>query len=167
MARMFGAYRPADVIGDFSGAQVGVGSAHARSRDGARHFIEIRRGDNDEWIRYPVDYVIGSKWQQAYATRLPDSRLLVFPIQYSRLRSAWVNYWGHWSTRPARRARTSRNFTARRLDAVYPDELCSPCHTSQLVVREGRRRTCSRRVPGRRHQLRDVPWAVAAITWNG
>ena len=40
-----------------------------------------------------VDYVIGSKWQQAYATRLPDSRILVFPIQYSRLKSAWLNYW--------------------------------------------------------------------------
>ena len=93
MARMFRAYRPADVIGDFSGTQ--VVSDHARAvTDGARHFIEIRRGDNNEWVRYPVDYVIGSKWQQAYATQLPDSRLLVFPIQYSRLRSAWVNYWG-------------------------------------------------------------------------
>ena len=92
MARMFRDYRPADVIGDFSGTQ--IVSDHARAvSDGARHFIEIRRGDNNTWIRYPVDYVIGSKWQQAYATRLPDSRLLVFPIQYSRLRSAWVNYW--------------------------------------------------------------------------
>jgi len=88
MARMFRDYRDADIIGDFSGAQ--TVAAHARAvRDGERHFIEIRRGDNNAWVRYPVDYVIGSKWQQAYATRLPDARLLVFPIQYSRLRSAW------------------------------------------------------------------------------
>ena len=158
MAKMFRAYRPADVIGDFSGTQ--IVSDHARAvTDGARHFIEIRRGDNNEWIRYPVDYVIGSKWQQAYATRLPDSRLLVFPIQYSRLRSAWVNYWGWW-TRPGSPRTDISQFHRAPADAVYQTTLRAVPH-EPVVVREGRRRTCSRGVPRRRHQLRDVPWAVA------
>ena len=126
--------RPTDVIGDFSGTQ--IVSDHARAvKDGARHFIEIRRGDNNEWIRYPVDYVIGSKWQQAYATRLPDSRLLVFPIQYSRLRSAWVNYWGLVDAPGSPRTDIAQ-FHRAPADAVYQTS-CAPCHTSQLSFAKG------------------------------
>ena len=129
MARMFRDYRPADVIGDFSGKQ--IVSNHARAvTDGTRHFMEIRRGDNGEWVRYPVDYVIGSKWQQAYATKLPDSRLLVFPIQYSRLRSAWVNYWQLVDAPGSPRTDISQ-FHRAPDDAVY-QTTCAPCHTSQL-----------------------------------
>ena len=101
----------------------------------ARHFIEIRRGDDDTWIRYPVDYVIGSKWQQAYATRLPDSRLLVFPIQYSRLRSAWVNYWEMVDAPGSPRTDISQ-FHRAPSDAVY-QTTCAPCHTSQLSFAKG------------------------------
>jgi len=134
MARMFRAYRPTDVIGDFSGTQ--VVSDHARAvKEGTRHFIEIRRGDNNAWVRYPVDYVIGSKWQQAYATRLPDSRLLVFPIQYSRLRSAWVNYWGLVDAPGSPRTDIAQ-FHRAPADAVYQTS-CAPCHTSQLSFAKG------------------------------
>ena len=129
MSKMFRDYRPADVIGDFSGKQIVSGDARAVT-DGARHFIEIRRGDDNAWIRYPVDYVIGSKWQQAYATRLPDSRLMVFPIQYSRLQKAWVNYWEMVDAPGSPRTDISQFHTAPS-DAVY-QTTCAPCHTSQL-----------------------------------
>ena len=129
MAKMVRPYRSSDVIGDFSGARIGAGDARALT-DGARHFIEIRRGDNNQWVRYPVDYVIGSKWQQAYATRLPDSRLLVFPIQYSRLRSAWVNYWQMVDAPGSPRTNIAQ-FHRAPADAVY-QTACAPCHTSQL-----------------------------------
>jgi predicted CXXCH cytochrome family protein len=134
MARMFRSYRPADVIGDFSGSQIVSGHARAVS-DAGRHFIEIRRGDDNAWIRYPVDYVIGSKWQQAYATRLPDSRLLVFPIQYSRLRKAWVNYWEMVDAPGSPRTDISQ-FHRAPSDAVY-QTTCAPCHTSQLSFAKG------------------------------
>lgn len=134
MARMFRPYRPGDVIGDFSGTQ--VVSGHARAvKEGARHFIDIRRGDTNEWTRYPIDFVIGSKWQQAYATRLPDSRLLVFPIQYSRLRSAWVNYWALVDAPGSPRTDISQ-FHRAPADAVYQTS-CAPCHTSQLSFAKG------------------------------
>ncbi len=134
MARMFREYRPADVIGDFSGTQ--IVSDHARAvTDKGRHFIEIRRGDNNTWVRYPVDYVIGSKWQQAYATRLADSRLLVFPIQYSRLRSAWVNYWAIVDA-PGSPRTDIPQFHRAPADAVY-QTACAPCHTSQLTFAKG------------------------------
>jgi hypothetical protein len=153
MARMFRAYSPADVIGDFSGTQ--VVSDHARAvKDGARHFIEIRRGDNNEWIRYPVDYVIGSKWQQAYATRLPDSRLLVFPIQYSRLRSAWVNYWGLVDAPGSPRTDIAHSPRAGRslIDQLLPRTPVS-CRSRR------RRRTCAEAFRGGINC--QMPWPVA------
>ena len=131
---MFRSYRPADVIGDFSGSQIVSGHARAVS-DAGRHFIEIRRGDDDTWVRYPVDYVIGSKWQQAYATKLPDSRLLVFPIQYSRLRKAWVNYW-ELVDAPGSPRTDIAQFHRAPSDAVY-QTTCAPCHTSQLSFGKG------------------------------
>ena len=42
---------------------------------------------------YPVDYTIGSKWQQAYATKLPNGQIHVFPIQYNVREKKWLNYW--------------------------------------------------------------------------
>lgn len=134
MARMFRAYRSAEIIGDFSGRQ--TVSDHARPiSEGSRHFIDIRKGEGGEWVRYPVDYVIGSKWQQAYATRLPDARLLVFPIQYSRLRSAWVNYWKVVDAPGTPRTDISR-FHEVPEGAVYQNT-CAPCHTSQLSFPNG------------------------------
>jgi predicted CXXCH cytochrome family protein len=137
MARMFREYRPEHVIGDFSGAQIVSGLARAVIDDG-RHFIDIRRGESGEMVRYPVDYVIGSKWQQAYATRLPDSRLLVFPIQYSRLRSAWINYWKQVDAPGSPRTDIAQFHRAPE-DAVYQTS-CAPCHTSQLSFAAGTRR---------------------------
>ena len=134
MARMFRAYRSSDIIGDFSGTQIVDGNARAVSEN-EKHFIDIRKGDRGEWIRYPVDYVIGSKWQQAYATRLPDSRLLVFPIQYSKRRSEWVNYWKIVDAPGSPRTDISR-FHEVPASAVYQNT-CAPCHTSQLSFPDG------------------------------
>ena len=100
-----------------------------------RHYIDIRESESAEWTRYPVDYVIGSKWQQAYATRLPDSRILVFPIQYSRNTSSWLNYWGIVDAPGSERADISRFHTIPE-GAIY-QTACAPCHTSQLKFTDG------------------------------
>ena len=42
-------------------------------KERGRHYFQVRQADN-QWARYPVDYTIGSKWQQAYATRLPNGQ---------------------------------------------------------------------------------------------
>ncbi|RPI54545.1 MAG: hypothetical protein EHM55_10550 [Acidobacteria bacterium] len=131
MAKMFREYRAEHVVGDFSGGQTVSGRARPVMHDG-RHFIEIRDGDTAQWTRYPVDYVIGSKWQQAYATRLPDSRILVFPIQYSRQKSAWLNYWGIVDGPGSERADIARFHTIPE-EAIYQTS-CAPCHTSQLKM---------------------------------
>ena len=47
---------------------------------GGRHYFDIMESDG-RWHSYPVDYTIGSKWQQAYATTITqraDSRLSLF-----------------------------------------------------------------------------------------
>ena len=129
MSKMFRPYRPEDIAGDFSGSQIVSNQARAVA-DRGRHFIEIREGTTDRWIRYPVDYIIGSKWQQAYATRLADARLAVFPIQYNRRQSSWLNYWKEVDARDSARADISR-FHEVPEDAVYQNA-CASCHTSQL-----------------------------------
>src|SRR5260221_8283999 len=137
MAKMFRPYRAGDVIGDFSAAQ--TVDDHARAiTDGGKPFIEIRRSETDEWVRYPVDYTIGSKWQQAYATILPDARILVCPIQYSRVRSAWLNYWKIVDGPNSARTDISR-FHEIPENAVYQNT-CAPCHTSQLKLQTGKAR---------------------------
>ena len=57
-----------------------------------RHYFDIKESDG-RWHSYPVDYTIGSKWQQAYATKLPNGQIHVLPIQYSAVEKKWLNYW--------------------------------------------------------------------------
>ena len=134
MAKMLRSYKPENVVGDFSSGQTVSGSARA-VLDGGRHFIEVRRGDTQDWTRYPVDYTIGSKWQQAYATRLADQRLLVFPIQYSRRSRTWLNYWKLVDAPDSARADIARFHEFPR-EAIY-QTTCAPCHTSQLTFDKG------------------------------
>ncbi len=129
MARMLRRYRPEHVIGDFSSGQTVEGRARAVLDDG-RHFIEVRRGESQSWTRYPVDYTIGSKWQQAYATTLDDKRMLVFPIQYSRNHGGWINYWRTVDAPGSARADIAQ-FHDAPPEAIY-QTTCAPCHTSQL-----------------------------------
>jgi predicted CXXCH cytochrome family protein len=129
MAKMFRPYRPEDVIGNFANGSTVDEAARPLLIDG-RHFIDVKNGDTAAWARYPVDFLIGSKWQQAYATRLPDDRILVFPIQYSQRRSAWLNYWKIVDGPGSLRADISR-FHERPVEAIY-QKTCAACHTSQL-----------------------------------
>ncbi len=128
MAKMFRPYSAGDVMGRFSGEEILGGSARTGAENGQR-FIELRDADSGKWTRYRVDALIGSKWQQAYASKLPDGRLVVLPIQYSKVEGGWVNYWkivdgssersdiGHFQGTP---------------DGALYQRDCAPCHTSQL-----------------------------------
>jgi predicted CXXCH cytochrome family protein len=132
MARMFRPYRPEDAFGDFhSGASVpgrdGQPAARVAAEGGAR-YIEIRSGAG--WQRYQVSHVIGSKWQQAYATLLPGGQIQVFPIQYNRLEKRWLNYWRALDSEDSARADISR-FHEYPAAGAYQIN-CAPCHTSQL-----------------------------------
>src|SRR6185437_13941160 len=93
-----------------------------------RHYFDLKQHDGT-WHSYPVDYTIGSKFQQAYATRLPNGQIHVFPIQYNAPHKQWINYWkiidlpgseradlGSWETLGA-----STSYQA----------ICAVCHTSQ------------------------------------
>ncbi len=133
MAKMLRPYRSENVIGDFTSHNQFSdthGDPKARMKvDHDRHVFEIR-GEHGTWNRYPVDYTIGSKWQQAYATRLPDGRVQVFPIQYNMLKEKWVNYWEIIDPGGSERANLG-SFV--RMPASGNFQMnCAPCHTSQL-----------------------------------
>jgi predicted CXXCH cytochrome family protein len=131
MGRMFRPYRAADVIGDFASGQTvpddsGKPVARAVSK-GGRHYLEIRSGER--WKSYPVEYLIGSKWQQGYATRLPGGEIQVFPLQYNRIERRWVNYWKIIDAADSPRTDITR-FHEIVPGATYQLD-CAPCHTSQ------------------------------------
>lgn len=149
MSRMLRPYAPQNVIGDFQndnefyleneapprrGAAESANSprrtlfARMVIRDG-RHYFDIRQSDG-KVHPYAVDYTIGSKFQQAYATRLPNGEIHVFPIQYSALQRRWINYWkiidGALSERSDLRAWEKLS------PATSYQAVCAVCHTSQL-----------------------------------
>jgi tetratricopeptide (TPR) repeat protein len=153
MARMFRAYEPANVIGDFSSKEVfysgdriewtgtlesspGVQRfPYARMfKDKGRHFFEIKSSDGS-WARYPIDYTIGSKWQQAYATRLPNGQIHVFPVQYNVQHKRWLNFWQIIDPEGSPRGdvRTFEKFSS----VTSYQANCAVCHTSQLRNTKG------------------------------
>jgi Doubled CXXCH motif (Paired_CXXCH_1)/Cytochrome c554 and c-prime len=154
MAKMLRPYIPQNVIGDFqshnefysdevhlndetnrdAAKQQGTENrdralfARMITRNG-RHYFDIRQLDGT-WHSYPVDYTIGSKFQQAYATTLPNGQIHVFPIQYNALRKQWINYWKIIDLPGSERADLH---SWERLDASTSYQaICAVCHTSQL-----------------------------------
>ena len=154
MARMFRAYEPANVIGDFSSKElfyagdrlVWTGTRlesspgqdrfpYARMlKEKGKHLFEIKTS-NGTWVRYPIDYTIGSKWQQAYATRLPNGQIHVFPVQYNVLHKRWLNFWQIIDPEGSARAdvRTFEKFSP----ITSYQANCAVCHTSQLRNTKG------------------------------
>ncbi len=80
--------------------------------------------------RQSVDYTIGSKWQQAYATELADGSSHVFPIQYSMVERRWLNFWKVIDPPGTERVRVDQFHRMSR--AVNYRGSCASCHTSQL-----------------------------------
>ena len=104
-------------------------SLRAWSIRGRRHYFDIQQSDG-KWHSYPVDYTIGSKFQQAYATRLANGEIHVFPIQYNLLQKQWINFWKIIDGPGSERA-DPRSWE--KLDsATSYQAICAVCHTSQL-----------------------------------
>lgn len=125
MANMLRPYKPENILGDFSArSQYQDESGTVRMGIDSRPYFEVR-GE-----KFYVDYTIGSKWQQGYATKLPGGRLQVLPIEYNVLRKEWVNYWKIIDPPGSQRAVIS-NFPKLLSNTNY-QENCAICHTSQL-----------------------------------
>lgn len=131
MARMFRAYKPENVIGDFApGTQFSDKSGNSVIRMGidSRPYFDVRVPGG--WQRFHVDYTIGSKWQQGYATKAPDGTFHVLPIEYNVLRKCWINYWEMIDPPGSQRA-VIADFP-KLLPLTNYQENCAICHTSQL-----------------------------------
>ncbi|HKW98568.1 MAG TPA: cytochrome c3 family protein [Bryobacteraceae bacterium] len=138
MARMFRAYDPENVIGRFGNhlsfhGDDGKPEAWMWIENG-RHYLGAK-GLEGDLQKYRVDYTIGSKWQQAYATRLADGRIQVFPLQYNKLENKWLNYWKVID--PPGSERTNVNGFYHMSRATNYQLNCAPCHTSQLASDPG------------------------------
>ncbi len=131
-ARMFRPYKFENVFGDFNNTTFADDSGKVVARmthDSTQHYFATL-DPQGQWHRYRVDYTIGAKWQQTYATRLPSGDIQVFPLQYNRQENRWVAFW-----------RTIDSPLSLRGQLIYFSRLdastsylphCAPCHTSQL-----------------------------------
>jgi hypothetical protein len=135
MSKMLRPYAPQNVIGDFKTNNEFYSDSDKRSlfarmvtRDG-KHYFDIKQADGTSHS-YPVDYTIGSKFQQAYATTLPNGQIHVFPVQYSALHKEWINYWRVIDMPGSERAdlRSWEKFGS----STSYQAICAVCHTSQL-----------------------------------
>jgi predicted CXXCH cytochrome family protein len=154
MSKMLQPYAPQSILGDFEkqnefylGDDADYRNGHFELKPGRerrpfarmvtrgdRHYFGILQSDG-KWHSYPVDYTIGSKFEQAYATKLPNGEIHVFPIQYNLRYKQWVNFWKIIDGPGSERA-DPRNWE--RLDAATSYQAnCAVCHTSQLRNTEG------------------------------
>jgi predicted CXXCH cytochrome family protein len=154
MARMLRPYAPQNVVGDFKNNNEFYLGDEADYRDGKfqlkrardrrlfarmtvrnhRHYFDISQSDGN-WHSYPVDYTIGSKFEQAYATKLPNGEIHVFPIQYNVQHKQWINFWKVIDGPGSERADPR---TWERLDvSTSYQAICAVCHTSQLRNAKG------------------------------
>lgn len=154
MAKMLRPYKPQNVMGDFvknnefyAGDEITYREGKLRITQGphrklfarmiirkGRHYFEIMESDG-RWRTFPVDYTIGSKWQQAYATTLPNGEIHVFPIEYNKIQRRWVDYWKVIDSPGSERANP---YNWEKLDASTSyKENCAVCHTSQLRGENG------------------------------
>jgi predicted CXXCH cytochrome family protein len=148
MAKMLRPYAARNVIGDFNNAefyleddaQYRAGKVDFAKSDkrqlfarmvirNGRHYFDIRQSDG-KLHSYPADYTIGSKFQQAYATRLSNGEIHVFPIQYSALQKRWLNYWKIIDEGGSERDNLSA--WEKLTPATSYQAICAVCHTSQL-----------------------------------
>lgn len=149
MAKMFRPYAAQNVVGDFKNNNEFYLGDEADYRGGTlevkqprnrglfarmgiredRHYFDILQSDG-KWHSYPVDYTIGSKFEQAYATKLPNGEIHVFPIQYNVLHKQWVNFWKVIDGPGSERA-DPRNWEKLDGSTSY-QAICAVCHTSQL-----------------------------------
>ena len=139
MAKMFREFEAANIAGDFGSrrefeTEGGLTVARVGSL-GERPYMEFR-DDQGQWQRHLVDYTIGSKWQQAYATELPDGRIQVFPLQYNLLQGRWLNFWR--AIDPPGTERTRLGDFHRMSRATNYQVNCASCHTSQLSTSKAR-----------------------------
>jgi predicted CXXCH cytochrome family protein len=149
MSKMFRPYAPQSIMGDFTKNNEFYLGDEADYQDGKftlkrgrerrpfarmivrdnRHYFDILQSDG-KWHSYPVDYTIGSKFEQAYATKLSNGEIHVFPIQYNALHKQWVNFWKVIDGPGSERADPQ---TWEKLDASTSYQaICAVCHTSQL-----------------------------------
>ena len=134
MATMLKPRQSARVLADFSRTTdfpAQGGRAEARMGGGDKPYFEFRMPGGG-WKRFSVDYTIGSKWQQAYATTLADGRLFVFPVQFNALTREWLNYWQRIDPPKTERSRVSHFPDLTEVTSYQRN--CAVCHTSQLRI---------------------------------
>ncbi len=133
---------PETVVGDFedhawhlpeSGWEgSATGPVAARMvRKGERYYMALRDPSNQEFVPFPVDYVIGYQYRQTYLTREDDGVLRRLPLQWSVGRQEFFPYWNlQEGSRP-----TEEDLWAQMgsMNSAW-NLFCGRCHTTNLDI---------------------------------
>lgn len=133
---------PDTVVGNFSNASWTVAEQQAGAqpagepvarmyRDGDTYYMALRHPVRNDFVPFPIEYVIGYQYRQVYLTREAGGVLRRLPLQWSTERS---NYFGYWNFQE-QSAVTVEDLWAQMqsLNSAW-NLFCARCHTTKLNV---------------------------------
>ena len=146
-ANMMRAPTPESVVADFDDHEwrpprmEGEGPAVARMRkEGARYVMELRHPDGERYVEFPVKYVIGYQYRQAYVfqawdwqTGEPTGVLRRFPLQWSVKRGEFFPYWNMQEKSEPTIPDLWQQMTGATHNSAW-NLFCARCHTTNLEI---------------------------------
>lgn len=135
---------PESVVGDFSdtswalpraATQAGSsGEPAARmARQGDKYYMALLSPEQDAYVAFPIEYVVGYQYRQVYLTREANGVLRRLPLQWSVKRQEFFPYWNlqEQSTPsvPDLWAQMQSMNSAWNL-------FCARCHTTNLLIHD-------------------------------
>ncbi|TVQ31636.1 MAG: hypothetical protein EA370_12810 [Wenzhouxiangella sp.] len=148
------------VVGDFNAGEFRLpadspdplaGEVVARTFvEDERYYMALRHPDEESFVAFPIEYVVGYQYRQEYVFREPDGVLRRLPLQWSTAKQAYFPYWnlqeGSDQTLDDLWAQMTTLHSAWNL-------YCARCHTTNMDILE--------RDPG--HTRARVEWQEKGI----
>jgi len=133
---------PATVVGDFNDRSYYL-PEHFRQTEldelpaarmymvDGRYYMALRRPDSDEYVPFPIEYVIGYQYRQTYLTSEPGGVLRRLPLQWSVPRDEFFPYWNYQE----KIDESVADFWAQMesLNSAW-NLFCARCHTTNLEI---------------------------------
>jgi nitrate/TMAO reductase-like tetraheme cytochrome c subunit len=64
-------------------------------QENGRYYMALRQPDSDQYVPFPIDYVIGYQYRQTYLTEEAGGVLRRLPLQWSVPRQEFFAYWNY------------------------------------------------------------------------
>ena len=151
---------PETVIGDFSDGEYALpatspdplrGQVVARTyRKAGQYIMALRHPEQDGFVEFPIEYVIGYQYRQEYVTPEAGGVIRRLPLQWSTATQSFFSYWNKQENSP----QTLDDLWAqmRTTNSAW-NVYCARCHVTQHRVED----------TDRYHTRADVSWLETGI----